>query len=169
MKRKNKNFMALWVILLMFGCDPAGVNHKENIKLIEIYTQAVENLDYETMASCLDDNYLGLGPSLGDSIGKTDALINWKDNVENLYESIKYNRSRIIPMTISTGDNQGEWVSNWAELAITYKDEKGAVKIWANSIYQIENGKITKSYTFYNEADVLEQLGYVFINPSDLY
>jgi hypothetical protein len=38
----------------------------------------------------------------------------------------------------------------------------------ANTIYQIKDNKIVKSYTFYNEADVLEQLGYVFINPNDL-
>ena len=31
-----------------------------------------------------------------------------------------------------------------------------------------KNGKIIKSLTFYNEADALEQLGYVFINPEDL-
>ena len=29
----------------------------------------------------------------------------------------------------------------------------------------VANGKIVKSYTFYNEADALEQLGYIFINP----
>lgn len=168
MKYLIKIFMAIWAVPLMFACDPSGANNEENLKLIEKYTQSVENLDYETMAACLDESYVGLGPSLGDSIGKTDALINWKDNVENLYESIKYTRSRIIPVTISTGDNQGEWVSNWAELEITYKEDLGTVKVWANSIYQIKHDKIVKSYTFYNEADVLEQLGYVFVNPNDL-
>ena len=168
MKYQAKIFMALWVIPLMFACDSSGVNDTNNMKLIEKYIQAVENLDYEMMASCLDDGYIGLGPSHTDSIGKTDALINWKFNVENLYESIKYNRSRIIPVTISTGLNQGEWVSNWAELDISYKNGGGEVTIWANSVYQVENGKIVKSYTFYNEADVLEQLGYVFIDPNDL-
>lgn len=167
MKYNAKIFMTLLVIPLMLSCDPSGGNNTGNLELIKKYIQSVENLDYETMAACLDDDYLGLGPSINDSIGKTDALINWKDNVENLYESIKYNRSRIIPVTISTGDNQGEWVSNWAELEITYKGDQGAVKVWANSTYQIVNGKIVKSYTFYNEADVLEQLGYVFVNPND--
>ena len=33
----------------------------------------------------------------------------------------------------------------------------------------IENGKIVKSFTFYNEADALEQLGYVFLDLDDLY
>ena len=64
--------------------------------------------------------------------------------------------------------SQGEWVSNWAELDITYKNGQGEVTIWANAIYLIENGKIVKSITFYNEADALRQMGYVFINPNDL-
>ena len=154
-------------ILLAFGllwsCNPSGVNQEENLALIEKYVQAVENLDYETMASCLDENYIGLGPSHNDSITKQDALINWKHNVENLYESIKYLKSRNIAVTLTEGDNPGNWVSNWAELQIKYKSGESVV-VLVNSTYLIENAKIVKSFTFYNEADVLEQLGYVFIN-----
>ena len=54
-------------------------------------------------------------------------------------------------------------MSNWAELQIKYKDGENVI-VLVNSIYLIENDKIVKSFTFYNEADVLEQLGYVFIN-----
>lgn len=68
---------------------------------------------------------------------------------------------------ISKGPNKGEWISSWAELFITYKTGE-TVTIWANTAYKVENDKIVKSYTFYNEADALEQLGYVFINPDDL-
>jgi hypothetical protein len=156
------------LVLIVFGCNTNNNRHKKNISLVEKYVKSVEDLEYETMASVLDNNYLGLGPSVGDSIQKEDALEHWKDNIENLYESIHYNRSSYMAETITQGDNKGEWVSNWAELEINYKNNKGSATIWANSIYQIENGKIIKSYTFYNEADVLKQLGYVFINPSDL-
>ena len=83
-------------------------------------------------------------------------------------KKIKYNSSRNTSETIPDGHNKGEWVSNWSELHIVYKNDKGAVTIWANTIYEIENNKIVKSYTFYNEADVLRQLGYVFINPNNL-
>jgi len=162
--------LALSLLLLPFlmGCSSQGDHSEENLALIEKYVQAVENLDHNTMESLLDENYLGLGPSYGDSIGKVQAVENWKMNVDNLYEKIDYTRSRNAAIIITSGENQGEWVSNWAELFITYKGDKGTVAIWANSIYQIENDKIVKSYTFYNEADALEQLGYVFINPSDL-
>ncbi|MDZ4747926.1 MAG: hypothetical protein SH808_05525 [Saprospiraceae bacterium] len=65
----------------------------------------------------------------------------------------------------SKGDNNGEWVGNWAELTIGYQDG-GSVTIWANTDYLIENGKIIRSLTFYNEADALRQLGYTIIAPS---
>lgn len=160
--------LALLVMTIMVGCSNSNENAENNIALIEKYIQAVEDLDFTAMETILSDDYVGLGPSINDSIGKRDAVDNWKQNVENLYESISYNRSRVLAITITSGDNQGDWISNWAELNIVYKADKKSVTIWANTVYQIENNKIVKSYTFYNEADVLEQLGYVFINPNDL-
>ena len=155
-----KHFI-LTIILGMFLMGCSNNNSAENIALIEKYIQSVESQNYEAMEIILDENYLGLGPSYGDSIRKPAALENWKYNIENLYEKIKYNKSRSAAITISDGDNQGEWISNWAELTITYKGDIGEVTIWANTVYQIENAKIVKSITFYNEADALYQLGYL--------
>jgi len=164
-----KKLLYLTLLLpLTMGCSSIGDNSEKNLALVEKYIAGVENMDYDVMESILADDYLGLGPSIGDSIGKAQAIENWKLNVETLYEKIEYQRSRNTTVTVTTGDNQGEWVSNWAELYIEYKDDRGAVTIWANSIYEIENMQIVKSYTFYNEADALRQLGYVFYNPNDL-
>lgn len=163
-----KNLLFLIFPFAIFGCTSVNDHTAENIALIENYIAAVENLDHDAMASLLAEDYLGLGPSYGDSIRKPQAVENWKVNVDNLYEKLEYTRSRNAAITIVSGENQGEWIANWAELHITYKDERGKVIIWANSIYQIVDKKIAKSYTFYNEADALQQLGYVFINPNDL-
>jgi hypothetical protein len=150
------------------SCISGSDQSAENIALVENYINSVESLDHDAMASLLDENYIGVGPSIGDSTTKNQAVESWKYNVDNLYEKIEYKLSRNAALIISDGDNQGDWVTNWAELEITYKDGRGAVTIMANSIYQIKDKKIVKSYTFYNEADALEQLGYVFINPNDL-
>ena len=175
MKIKCKNVINLEIaatfllsVFLFTDCSQSNDNMAKNLELIDGYVKAVEAKDFNAMENYLDDSYLGIGPSFGDSVGKPQAIENWKSNVENLYESIKYNSSRNIAVTINTGDNQGDWVSNWAELEITYKDNKGTVTILANTIYQISNGKIVKSYTFYNEADALRQLGYVYLHPNDL-
>ena len=52
----------------------------------QLFIEAVESLDYDAMDHILDESYLGIGPSRADSINKENAIINWKNNVENLYE-----------------------------------------------------------------------------------
>jgi predicted ester cyclase len=163
----KKIFLSLLVLPFLTSCSSNNRHAEKNIRLVKKYIQSVENLDYKTMESLLDDTYYGYGPSFGDSIGKAQVVEYWKHNVENLYESIQYKLSRNTAVTIKDGDNKGDWVSNWGELHIVYKNGKD-VTLWANTIYKIENSKIVKSYTFYNEADALKQLGYVFINPDDL-
>lgn len=153
--------------VVLFSCS-TDRSDKKNIEIVEKYISAVENLDFNTMASLLDDNYVGYGPSYGDSITKIQAVSSWKQHIETIYQSIKYNKSRNAAVTIPNGPDAGEWVSNWGELHIVYKDNRGEVTIWANSVYKIKNGKIIKSYTFYNEADALSQLGYIFVKPEDI-
>ena len=160
--------IVLLTSVFLIGCNISPENTEKNALLIEEYVKAVETENYSLMSSLLDDNYMGYGPSINDSLTKVEALANWRANSDQLYEKINYQESRNIGINITTGKNQGEWVSTWAQLEITYKGERGSVVIWANTIYLIENSKILKSYTFYNEADALKQLGYVFIDPNDL-
>lgn len=162
---KNLILYIIISICLVACTSPAEKKQNENIGLVKSYVQAVEEMDFQAMEKFLDDNYLGLGPSYGDSIGKNEAVENWKSYVENLYEGIHYNRSRYVSVTIPDGENKGEWVANWAELTIDYKNDRGSVTIWANTNYLIENGKILRSLTFYNEADALRQLGYKIVPP----
>ncbi|MCA0931976.1 ester cyclase [Lutimonas saemankumensis] len=160
-----KNLILVMITgFLLVACSSSDMKSEENVKLVTNYVKAVENLDYNAMDDILDENYIGIGPSKSDSINKENAIKNWKQNVENLYEKITYSKNR----NIAVSTPEGEWVSNWADLTITYKGSGKQVSILSNTIYQIENGKIVKSITFYNEADALEQLGYVFINPDDL-
>jgi len=162
-----KNLIILAALAIgLFACTSNNSKKQaENIELVKSYVSAVENLEFESMSNYLDVNYLGMGPSYGDSIGKLEAVANWQWSAENLYEKIQYNRSRFAAVTIPDGENKGEWVSNWAELKIIYKNEFGEVTVWANTNYLIENGKIKRSITFYNEADVLRQLGFIMILP----
>lgn len=154
------------ISIFLFGCtSTTEKRNNENIELVKSYVKSVENMDFDAMGKYLDDNYLGLGPSYGDSIRKNEAVENWKSNVTNLYEKIHYNRSKFASVTIPEGDNKGEWVANWAELTIVYKNNAGSVTLWTNSNYLVENDKILRSITFYNEADALRQLGYTLIQP----
>jgi hypothetical protein len=162
-----KNLIILAAMVFgLFACAPNNAKKQaENVELVKGYVTAVENLDFQSMENYLDVNYIGIGPSFGDSIGKMEAVENWKWCVENLYEKIHYNRSRFVPVTVPDGDNKGEWVGTWGELNIVFKDSIGSVTIWANTNYLIENGKIKRTITFYNEADILKQLGMIFVYP----
>jgi len=162
----RKIIIALMMLPMVFSCSTDNKD-KENIKIIENYVKSVENLDYKSMEDLLSDDYLGLGPSFGDSIRKEQAVTNWKFYSQNLYKKIHYNKSRNAIVKIADGENEGSWVANWAELEIEYKDGN-KITLWSNTNYQIKDGKIVKSYTFYNEADGLRQMGYVFIDPTDL-
>lgn len=163
---KNLVLFGLISICLVACTSTTEKKHNENIDIVKSYVRSVEEMDFNAMETYLSDNYIGIGPSYGDSIGKKDAVANWKENVTNLYEKIQYNRSKFIAVTIPEGDNQGEWVASWAELSISYKNG-GSVIIWANTNYLLENGKIAKSLTFYNEADALRQLGYKLVPPGN--
>jgi hypothetical protein len=104
---------------------------------------------------------------VADSTNKEEAIQNWKHNAENLYDFILYTQFQNIAVTVKEGGEAepGDRVTSWAYLAIKYKDGRGPVHVWVNAVYRIENGKIIRSRTFYNEAEVLRQLGYQFSIP----
>ena len=165
-----KQFILLLAVCgSFFSCTSSTDKTKtESLAIAKRYMEAVETNNVAAMDSLLADNYMGYGPSVGDSVNKADALSSWKYIAENVYESVKYTRHQDIAVTVSDGDevNRGDWVSNWAYLTIKYKDGRGPVNVWVNAIYKIENGKIARSRTFYNEADVLRQLGFTTVAPA---
>jgi hypothetical protein len=159
-------FIAISISLL--SCtSSAGKKESESLAIAKKYMEAVETKNAAIMDSLLADNYMGYGPSVGDSTNKEDAIKSWKYNAENLYETIEYTRHKELAVTVNEGEAIGDWVLNWAYLTIKYKDGRGPVNVWVNAAYRIENGKIVHSRTFYNEADVLRQLGYKIVAPDN--
>ena len=161
-----KNFIQfVFIIFILAACASPDKNQKDtDMALVKNYVAAVESLNYEAMGNCLADNYMGLGPSYGDTIYKKEAIESWKYNSVNLYEKIEHTRARFAHVNIADGPSKGDWVACWSELKITYKNGK-SVMIWANSDYMVENGKIIRTITLYNEADALRQLGYQILAP----
>jgi len=160
---------AIAIVLIsigLFACtSSADKKEQSNLAIAQKYMQAVETNNVELMESLLADNYIGYGPSVGDSTNKEDAILNWVDNAETLYESIEYTRHKELAVSVTEGEAIGDWVLNWAYLTIKYKTGLTPVNIWVNVVYKIEDGKIVQSRTFYNEADVLRQLRYSISPP----
>jgi ketosteroid isomerase-like protein len=158
------------ISLSLFACtSSAEKKEKANLAIAKKYMQAVETKDVALMDSLLADNYIGYGPSIGDSTNKEEALLSWEYNTENLYESIEYTHHQELAVTVKEGRAKGDWVLNWAYLTIKYKDGRGPVNTWLNVVYVIENGEIIMSRTFYNEADVLRQLNYSINPPQEFF
>ncbi len=159
------NIRALGACLLIsFLVSCSGGNSNEdktkadNIAIVEKYIQAVQNKDLKTMEDLLSDDYMGYGPAFSDSINKADAIANFKNVAENLYDKISYARSLNIAAEVKDGPHPGNFVSNWAHLTISFKDGRGPINLYANTAYRIENGKITMTRTIYDEADAERQL-----------
>jgi ketosteroid isomerase-like protein len=157
---KKLIFLSALVIGLLSCSSADDKKESENLAVAQKYMEAVQNMDAATMESLLADNYIGYGPSVGDSVTKEVAVWNFKYNAENLYESFEYTRHKELAVTVKEGEAVGDWVLNWAYLTIKYKDGRGPINLWVNIVYKFEDGKIVHSRTFYNEADALRQLGY---------
>jgi hypothetical protein len=162
-----KHFILLAILgIVLAGCtSSAEKKERENLAIAQKYMKAVETKNISVIDSLLAGNYMGYGPSIGDSINKEGAISNTKFLMENLYESFEYTRHKEVAVTVKEGEAMGDWVLNWAYLTIKFKDGRGPVHVWVNIVYRIENGKIVHSRTFYNEADVLRQLGYTIEPP----
>jgi thioredoxin-related protein len=165
-----KQLIVLAIISIsLFACtSSADKKEKANLAISQKYMQAVETKNVTLMDSLLADNYMGYGPSVGDSVNKEEAIAGFKDNIENLYESIQYTRHKELAVTVTEGEAIGDWVLNWDYLTLKYKVAKDPVNLWVNVVYRVENGKIVHSRTFYNEADVLRQLRYMITPPQEI-
>lgn len=157
-------FVTVLSVAFLSACNPApNANNDQNIQLIERFEEALKNNDYETLGSLLADNYVSYGPSLSDSMKKDDAMMNWKYNKENLYEKLEFVGSEHIELKRMKDGVEQDWISSWGHLFIKYQGHSNEAEIWSNTIYLIQDGKISKSIIFYNEADAMRQAGYSYI------
>jgi len=154
------------IIFFLVSCSNDNGINTDNISVVNKYQKAVEEKNVDAMSALLSDNYIGYGPSFSDSINKTDALANWKNLAQNFYDSIQYTRTVTLAAKLTDGPNPGDYVAEWSSLRIKYKDGRGPVNLNVSVVYRIENGKITLSRTFYDEADAYRQLGYKFVPSS---
>jgi limonene-1,2-epoxide hydrolase len=160
-----KQFLFILLFFVTVSSCTSSTKEQTNasVAVVEKYKAAIQSKNYAAMDSLLADNYMGYGPSTIDSTNKAGALENWKNNAENLYESIEFSQVQNLPVVIeenTEGMAAGNWVSSWSLATIKYKDGRGPVQLWVNVEYKIENGKIVYTRTFYDEADVLRQLNY---------
>lgn len=154
---------AFILVLFLSACNNSQNAAEENIRIVEKYQEALKNHDVEGLKALLAEDYVGYGPSIGDSMKRDDAISNWDYNMQHLFKKLEFKRAENIALTNYQGKEKGLWVSSWGKLHVQLKDRGNEATIWANNIYLIDDGKIKKSIIFFNEADALRQAGYHYI------
>ena len=139
----------------------------KNKATVDKYIQAAITGDSETMGGYLADNYKGYGPSVKDSADRAKAIADWKTSWDSTFSSIKYTRYEAQAINIATGQNKGDWVLEWGNVAASYKNGMPSVTFSFHGAYRLETDKIVFSVVYYNVADILTQQGFTFVPPGD--
>ena len=163
MKKNGILISAFILAILISACNVSDNPTEEDIKLVEKYQEAFKSHDVDGMKALLADTYVGYGPSLGDSMKKDEAIINWDYNMQHLFEKLEFQPAQTIAVTNDNSKAKGQWVSSWGKLYVKFKEHGNEATIWSNKLYLIDDGQIQKSYIFFNEADALRQAGYSYI------
>lgn len=165
--KKLTYILAALLGVLIISCTNEKQSNQENLEIVEQFQKAFKDHDIESIKSVLADDYVGYGPSLGDSIHKEDALLIWENNLDYIYEKVEMNVAETVSVSNVKEANGGQWISSWGKLTVKFRERSNETTIWANQIFLIKDGKIKKSIIFYNEADALRQAGYHYIFKND--
>lgn len=171
-----KQLIILSMILWIAACDqppsePTGPSEAEalaeaNTDLVYGYLDAIASGDLDAMANVLSDEFIGFGPNFGDSATKVQVLENWTTNWDSVFIYIDYERIATSTESISEGRNMGDWVMDWANITVNYKDSTSATFMF-HGVFRVKDNRINRSASFYNVADILTQRGYQIVPPSD--
>lgn len=157
-------------LTLVIACNPKESltgNAQEKIDVVHQYIDAVIKQDMEAMDNLLSADYISTGPALKTEVSKAQSIADWKRGWEERIVSMKYKRMYSGLINIEKGKSAGEWVTDWGEVTTLYKDGK-TVKFWFNGLYKVVEGKIIEARVVYDNMDILTQLGYKFLPPSDI-
>lgn len=165
-----KNLKLLFTTILISSCT-AGIDFsddaEEKFNLVDQYFKAIEKKDVSIMEEVLADGFISYGPGLKNTVNKKQNIEGWKKSWEERIVSTRYKRKLNDLVTIEKGGMKGDWVSEWGEVTTLYKDGK-TIKFWFNGLYKIEENKITEARVVFDNVDVLTQLGYDFLPPTEV-
>jgi len=167
MKKLSFYLIVMLFTIVMASCSTGTTESGINTDILSVGTKfmnAWHDKDTSAMSRLLADDFIGMGPSSGDSMNKAEALAKWKGIMDHV-DAIDIVGNFNAAAKVSEGDNAGDYVTSWARTNIKYKDGK-TVHLTVNYIFRVKDGKINRSISFVNEADSMRQLGYQFVPPA---
>ncbi len=142
----------------------------QNKDIVNKYMKAITASDTATMKDMLTDDFKDYGPARGDSSDKAQYMA-IMENIFNSVSSTEYNQ--VAELAVNIKENKpglepaGDWVMTWGNLTANYKNGQPPATFKYHCVFQIKDGKIAMTSSYYDEADLMRQEGYKFIPPTD--
>jgi len=165
-----KNLILVFLIFIVFGCsseNDISTDAREKLDVVDQYIKTIEKKDIDRMKELLAEDFISYGPGFKTEVTKAHNITDWEKSWEERIVSMKYKRVYIGLISIEKGKLAGEWVTEWGEVTTLYKDGK-TVKFWFNGLYKVADGKIMEARVVFDNMDILNQLGYKFMPPTDI-
>ncbi|MBW2937668.1 nuclear transport factor 2 family protein [Aureisphaera sp. CAU 1614] len=140
-------------------------NEEANIALVGNFIDALITNKSDALRSMVTAEYMMRGPSAKDSVNIDQLVSYWAVN-----DSLRSNQDAgIIIMTslvANEGDLKGDWVHVWGTYTANLKGSDFSYNIPWHQVYQIDNGKITRTRTWYDRLDSALDMGTVVPAPA---
>ncbi len=180
MNRTSFKSVIIGAMLALSAVSGAALAHgspaEKNKELVARYLQAEHRGDVVAMDAMLAPDAVSYWGADG-AASKERMLKSVKDHWDVYkYGGKHYDRTRAIAVTVpedgKRGRTKGDWVYEWGNLSIEYpaSPDYGPAKTATfaiHSAYLVENGKIKRIDTYFNHEDIMRQLGYKMLSPTE--
>ena len=159
------------LVLGMASCNkPAPIVDtvgEQNKALVQKYIDVLVKGDTSSMDSFLAEKFMSYGPARKDSSNRQQEMDGYKKNWRESWASVQFIQAAIHAFTLPPGEkNPGDWVAVWGDVTINHKDGKPSVTFRWHGVYRVKEGKIDLGVAFYDNNDILVQLGYTLTPPA---
>lgn len=170
--RNQKTLIILFALAMgIVSCAPSNENNAhrnpENETLVKNYMNAVVTGDTSKLEEFLAENYMSFGPRITDSIDRAGTVADFKNNWKKNWRAVEFNRYTMLSSTNTEGPVAGDWVLDWAKVTIHSKTKTPSYTVNWHAVFRVKDGKIDREIDFFNEADILGQIGFTFVPPAD--
>jgi len=163
---KKMIFPAILLVALA-SCNKSNTVGEQNKALVQKYVEAIVNGDTSNLESFLADKFMGYGPATKDSSNRQQEIDSFKKNWRDSWSSVKFDRAAIVAFTLPPGEkNPGDWVADWATIAVNYKNGTSPVTFNWHGVSRVKDGKIERTFAFYDVNDILVQQGFTVTPPA---
>ena len=159
------------LILGMASCNkPAPMVDmvgEQNKALVQKYIDATVKGDTSSLDFFLAEKFMNYGPARKDSSNRQQELDNYKKNWRESWASAQFNQAAIHAFTLPPGEKYpGDWVAVWGIVTVNSKTGAPSVTFNWHGVFGVKEGKIDSEQGFYDNNDILTQLGYMTMPPA---